>query len=139
MEAEISLPYSIYCTLLLIGLFATSCYWDLAPANSLAGSTGETLQRCWCDFNGGHLLASRTFGSNFTTTAAGAASAKCADNATALTATIETQACNASSLQPIVKGLGEQTKDGVRNWLESTVDKVSQTWTEEYLGFKITL
>ena len=109
---------SIYCTLLLIGVFATTCYWDLAPSNSLAASTGESLWRCWCDLNAGHLLSAREFGSNYTVSSIGNMTAQ-----------------NVSALASIQK----ESENVVASWFAKQVERVSTRVTEEYLGFKVTL
>lgn len=81
----------VYCTILLIALFSATCHWDLtpysiiqryllgapsssstSPASDLAHDVSnftaaafapayDRISRCWCDFNGGHLLSFRTF------------------------------------------------------------------------------
>ena len=45
----------VYCTVLIIALFAASCNFDL----STASSSGAGLARCWCDFNDGKILSPR--------------------------------------------------------------------------------
>jgi hypothetical protein len=89
----------------------------------------------------------RTVGSNFTTTLAEAAAAgaeSCASNATGLVQDTgdqlaETIACNATSQQPIVQGIGSSAKMAVLAWLATGVETISSRFTEEYLGFRLVM
>jgi hypothetical protein len=122
--------YSIYCSLLLLGVFTSTCYWNLAPATdslltSLASSgTSSTsipafISACWCDFNGGALLQPRKIlysAVNTTSTTNGAIALR----------TLPFESSALDSLPPI-------------RWLSRAIESASKGFTENLLGVKLSL
>jgi hypothetical protein len=105
---------SIYCTLLLIGIFFSTSHWDLAPHGSVAAESGDAIRRCWADLNGGRLLQMRSFGH--------------AANLTSIS-----QTSNASA------ELDGAADLRVLQWLGHAVAAVSSGVTEKAFGFRLTL
>lgn len=122
--------FSIYCTILLIGVYASTCYWNLAPdpealsssisftSNTTLSAVSETISACWCDFNGGALLKPRILLKYV-------ASSNCTVAAS-------------KHIKPLP--LDDAVKDltPVR-WLSNAVDNLSKGFTESLLGIKVTL
>ncbi|KAK9896249.1 hypothetical protein P389DRAFT_76700 [Cystobasidium minutum MCA 4210] len=121
----------VYCTILLIGVYVSTCYWNLAPATaesisssiSLASNTtitnaSEAISACWMDFNGGALLRPRMLLRN-------ASTSSCSLSNASYTKTLP---------------LEEATKDlAAVRWLSNGIDKISKGFTEDLLGIKLTL
>lgn len=121
---------SVYCTILLIGVYVSTCYWNLAPAaetisssisiasNATLSAASERISACWMDFNGGAILKPRML-------VKGASSGNCSLS---------------SPYQAEDLPLEAATKDlAVVRWLDNSIDKISKSFTESLLGIKLTL
>ena len=121
---------SIYCTVLLLGVYASTCYWNLAPAsetllaslslpkNTTLSAASETISACWCDFNGGALLKPRILLKNVASS-----------NGTVATS----QHIKFLPLDEVLINLAP-----IR-WLATAIDNLSKGYTESLLGIKVTL
>lgn len=126
-----SIVNSIYCTILLVGLLVSTCYWDLTPAslslstastNSTSFSTyasNERISRCWCDLNGGHLLRPLSF-----------------DNSSSYGSH---RHANVNSTANGYTNLQRTAADTFTSWLAEIVQSISKGFTETTLGFKLEL
>jgi phosphoribosyl-AMP cyclohydrolase len=132
----------IYCSLLLIILFASSCYWSdrCLIDNDCASVTAWFVPRIYTTINGGNLWTKGNDSTNTTSfvqeiikgTASGAVQAL---KDSAIDVVVDTRRnttfalCNATSFSPEV-GVGAQ-------WLRQLLGK--SEWTLPCLGFKVVL
>ncbi|RHZ78204.1 hypothetical protein Glove_166g290 [Diversispora epigaea] len=57
---------SVYCTILLLALFSSTCYWGQG--------------RCWLDTNNGHFLEPRSIHSSFNSVSSSSSSSSSSSN-----------------------------------------------------------